>query len=143
MKNINLRAIYGMEVTHEQLTAAGFRKVDERGSSYITVTYYNPETDEGGSIPARDYEYSDRSRNNDSIYDANIDERVRRDWMHKNGAIFVGDTVVVVKGRKIPKGTFHTVIRIKEIHDRFGRWQADYLIFDDGMSTNITNCVLA
>ena len=140
MKEINLVEKFGYHVTNETLNAAGFYKVSETCGSLVIATYYNPETDEEDGIVARDYDY-DRSVDNDSVYNAVINENVKKVWLHSNGAILEGDKVMVIKGRKVPKGTVHTVKAKKDVYDRYGRWQCEYLIFDDGLATNEANCI--
>lgn len=140
MTNIDLTALYGYDVTNETLNANGFYKVSESGGTFVTVVYFNPETNEDDSLVARDYDYADKSRDNDSIYYAPINEELRREWKHRNGAILDGDKVEIVKGRKLPKGTIHTVAGRRPILDRYGRRVCEYLVFTDGLQTNIANC---
>ena len=71
-----------------------------------------------------------------------INREVRSAWLHYNGIIQVNDVVEVVKGRKVPIGTIAKVIDKKPYKDRYGRTQAIYLYFDNGMKTNENNCVL-
>lgn len=141
MKEIRLDERFGYGVTNEVLNAAGFFKVNEGGRTYITATYYNPETNEGDSLVTRDYDYSDGSRGNDSLYNAQINEEARKHWLHSNGMILAGDKVMVINGRKVPKGTMHKVKAKKDVYDRYGRWQCEYLIFEDGLATNEANCI--
>lgn len=119
----------------------GFYKVAQTGGSFVVATLYNPTTDEVKSVVARDYDYGDCSRDNDEVYEAAIDEAVSRLYQHKLGMILVGDTVEVVKGRKVAKGTIATVEAVKPVYDRYNRWVADYLYFTDGQRTNVENCV--
>lgn len=119
----------------------GFYKVDQKGGSLVVATLYNPDTTEVEHVTVRDYDYSDCSRDNDEIYDLPINEDVRREWLHHNGVILPGDTVEVVKGRKVAKGTIATVKAVKPVYDHYNRWVADYLYFTDGPRTNVENCV--
>ena len=128
--------------TYEEMVAEGFYKVSHEGGSFVTGTFYNPTTKESISVVLRDYDYADCSRDNDSLYNAQINEAVRCQWLHDNGVIVKGDTVEVYKGRKVPVGTIGTVVDIKPFYDRYGRWQADYVYFADGVRTNINNCRL-
>ena len=120
----------------------GFYKVAQTGGSYVVATLYNPTTDVVESVTVRDYDYADGSRDNDEVYDEPINDAVRRVYLHKLGQILVGDTVEVVKGRKVKVGTVATVAKVAPVTDRFGRWVADYLYFTDGQRTNVENCVL-
>lgn len=120
----------------------GFYKVAHNGGSYVTATFYNPVTKETKSCCVRDYDYADCSRDNDELYYMEINEDVRRQWMHDRGIILVNDTVKVVKGRKVPVGTIAKVTEKKPYKDRYGRTQAIYLYLDNGMRTNEENCVL-
>lgn len=118
----------------------GFFKVAQSGGSYVTATLYNPTTGEDKIVTVRDYDYADCSRDNDEVYNTPINDEVRRVWLHKGGHILVGDTVEVVKGRKVKVGTIAIVKEIRPYYDRYGRWVADYLYFTDGQRTNINNC---
>lgn len=123
----------------------GFYKVAQSGGTFITATFYNPETDEEITTCVRDYDYMDRSRDNDDLYDMPIlDEEnpVFRKYAHKHGRFLKGDTVFVFKGRKVPIGYSGKVARVKEIRDRYRRWVADYIVFEDGQQTNVNNCIL-
>jgi len=137
---MSIRKIVGETPKHEQLTALGFYKVSQSGGTFVTAHYWNPETFEEASFVARDYDY-DGSRDNDSIYYAPVDEKVLRDFQHYNGMILEGDTVVVIKGRKIPLMTQHVVHHKRDVYDRYGRVMAVYLVFTDGLQTNENNCM--
>lgn len=141
MTYIDLDIIYGANVTNETLNANGFYKVSEKGGSFVVDTYYNPTTDEIGTLVARDYDYNG-DRDNDSIYNAAINEDAKNAYLHACGQFILGDKVMVIKGRKIPHGTVHTVTGMKDIRDKYGRTCAHYLIFEDGTSTNETNCIM-
>lgn len=118
----------------------GFKKVAQSGGTFIVATFYNPETGEIKSQCVRDYDYADGSRDNDELYDMPIDEEARKQWFHSKGIILEGDTVEVVKGRKVKVGTVAVVTGKREIKDRYGRWLADYVILDNGEQTNVDNC---
>lgn len=120
----------------------GFYKVAQEGGCYISATFYNPDTKETISKCVRDYDYADCSRDNDELYNMEIDEKVKCQWLHDRGSILVGDTVEVVKGRKVPIGTIAKVTAKKPYKDKYGRIQAMYLYFDNGMKTNEDNCKL-
>lgn len=130
-----------MSITNEELNEKGFFKVYEGGSSYITVIYYKPTSKCYCSFVARDYDYSGE-RDNDSLYFAPICESVRIEYLHELGIICEGDKIQVVKGRKVPKGTIATVKKIYPYKDKYGRIQAYYAYLDNGMKTNIDNCIL-
>lgn len=120
----------------------GFFKVAESGGTYVTGVFYNPTTGEIKHALLRDYDYSDGSRDNDELYYMPINEEVRVLYLHSMGRILVGDVVEVVKGRKLPIGKIGRVKEIKPYKDRYGRWVADYVYFEDGTKTNIDNCKL-
>lgn len=116
-----------------------FYKVSHHGGTLITGDFFNPITGEEKHEVLRDYEYSDCSRDNDELYYMQINEEVRRIWQHKHGAILQGDIVEVFKGRKIPIGYIGKIKAIKPFYDRYNRWQANYIYFEDGQKTNINN----
>lgn len=120
----------------------GFFKVAESGGTYIVDTFYNPTTGETFTKCVRDYDYADCRRDDDELYYMPIDEEARTAWLHSRGAILVGDTVEVVKGRKVKIGTVATVEQIYDWKDRYGRTQTTYVVFGDGQKTNINNCIL-
>ena len=119
-----------------------FYKVGQDGGTYVVATLYNPITDETKTQRVRDYDYADGSRDDDELYDMPIDEEVRRIWLHRNGLILVGDTIKVVKGRKIPHGTVGKVVDKKPWRDNYGRTRAIYLYLDNGDKVNEDNCIL-
>lgn len=121
---------------------SGMKKVVQNGGTYVTAIFYNPLTMEYCEKCVRDYDYSDGSRDNDELYHMPIDEAAHRDWCHAWGAILVGDTVVVVRGRKVPHGTVGKVVSIKDWKDCYGRVQNTYVYFEDGTRTSIWNCEL-
>ena len=90
----------------------------------------------------RDYDYDDGSRDNDELYYMQINEEVRTIYLHDNGIILAGDTVKVVKGRKVPIGTIAKVVSLTEYKDRYGRFQCIYANLDNGQRTNLYNCEL-
>ena len=120
----------------------GFFKVKQDGSTFIYATFFNPTTGEEFSECVRDYDYSDGSRDNDELYYMPIDEDVRRQWMHHHGVILEGDIIQVVKGRKVPVGTVATVRKKYPFNDKYGRFCTMYLYLDNGMKTNIDNCIM-
>ena len=127
---------------NETLDVTNFYKVNENGGCYITGTFYNPDTDEYFDTCIRDYDYADKSRDKDELYYKPFNEEVAKMFYHKFGKIYVGDTVEVYKGRKVPKGTIGTVNKIYDWKDQYGRTQATYVVFNDGTKTNINNCRL-
>ena len=121
----------------------GFFKVRQEGGSYVVATFFNPETKESFTKCVRDYDYADCSRDDDELYYAEINEEAKKAWLRHNGVIQIGDSVKVVKGRKVPIGTVAVVSGITKWKDQYGRTQAVYAVLDNGMRTNINNCVLA
>ena len=120
----------------------GYYKVAQDGGTYIVATFYNPDTKDSFTKCVRDYDYSDCSRDNDELYYMPINEEVRRMYLNHNGIICIGDTVKVVKGRKVPIGTIATVKELRPWKDSYGRTQTVYAILDNGMKTSVTNCIL-
>ena len=120
----------------------GFFKVKQDGGTFICATFFNPATGEEFSECVRDYDYSDCSRDNDELYYMPINEDVFRQWQHHHGVILEGDVIQVVKGRKVPVGTVATVRKKYPFKDKYGRFCTMYLYLDNGMKTNIDNCIL-
>lgn len=120
----------------------GFYKVAQDGGVYITATFYNPDTKEEKTMCVRDYDYADGSRDNDELYYMPINETAKKAWLHNRGIIQVGDTIEVVKGRKVKVGTIAKVVDLRPYKDAYGRTVADYVYLDTGERTNITNCKL-
>ena len=117
----------------------GFFKVAQNGGTYVVATFYNPDTNEIKTQCVRDYDYSDGSRDNDELYYMEIDEDARRKFLRFKGIIQAGDTVEVVKGRKVPIGTIVQVKDVRPYYDRYHRHVADYAYFMDGQRTNVNN----
>ena len=120
----------------------GFQKVAQSGGSYVVATFFNPETKETDTRCVRDYDYADCSRDNDELYYMPIDEEARRLYLRHMGVISAGDTVKVVKGRKVPVGTVAVVEKLYDWKDQYGRTQTTYAVLDNGMKTSVGNCVL-
>lgn len=121
----------------------GFKKVAESGGTYVVARFFNPETKEEYGQCVRDYDYDDCRNDDDEAYYAPIDEDARREWLHFNGHVVVGDTVKVVRGRKVPIGTVGVIDRIYDWKDCYGRVQTTYVVLEDGQRTSIANVVLA
>lgn len=117
-----------------------FYKVSHNGGTYVTGLFVNPITWETKLECLRDYDYSDCSRDNDELYYMPIDEEVARLWRRHCGIVGVGDTVEVIKGRKMPIGYIGKVADLRDWRDQFGRVQATYAVFEDGKRTNVDNC---
>ena len=120
----------------------GYKKVAENGGTFVTGLFWNPETGKTKLVVERDYDYEDGSRDNDEAYYMPIDKEAQRAYQHSIGELFVGDTVEVYKGRKIPVGTVAKIERIYDWKDCYGRVQATYAVFTDGRKTSIYNCRL-
>lgn len=120
----------------------GFKKIAQSGGSYVVATFYNPLTKEVKTECVRDYDYGDCSRDNDELYFMEIDEAALIAYQHDLGIILVGDFAEVVKGRTIEHGFIGKVIAKKEYKDRYGRFLADYIYFEDGRKINVDNCKL-
>ena len=119
-----------------------FYKVAQEGGSYVIGYFFNPITGEGKTCCVRDYDYDDCSRDNDELYYMPIDQEVRKIWLHNGGNILEGDRARVVKGRTIEHGFIGTVEKIKDYYDKYHRYVATYIYFDDGRKINMANCEL-
>lgn len=117
-----------------------FYKVNQSGATYISALFFNPVTGETYTKCVRDYDYADCSRDNDELYYMPIDEEAQRAWFHKCGDILVGDVVEVVKGRTLAHGFIGTVRKVCDFTDRYGRYVATYLYFEEGGKINANNC---
>ena len=120
----------------------GWRKIGERGGSLVVADLYNIATGETDSVVVRDYEYSDCSRDCDSWYNMPIDQNALTAYKRSHGIIFPGCKIMVIAGRKVPRGTVATVEKLRAVKDRYGRHVADYAILDNGQATNVENCVM-
>ena len=122
----------------------GFYKVNEDNGGVCVGTFWNPETKESFSKITWDIDrpYINDDEEIEILRYLPINKEVRSAWLHYNGIIQINDVVEVVKGRKVPIGTIAKVIDKKPYKDRYGRTQAIYLYFDNGMRTNENNCVL-
>lgn len=122
----------------------GFYKVSVNNGGVCSCTFFNPDTKESFSEIVWDID-DDRLLWDEKIQILRylpLDYEVRKIWLHHNGIIVEGDTVEVIKGRKIPIGYIGIVKEIKPFRDKYGRWQADYIYFTDGKKTNYNNCIL-
>jgi len=117
-----------------------FYKVNQTGGSYVVALFVNPVTWESYTVCVRDYDYSDCSRDNDELYYTPIDNEAANAWRKHIGIVEAGDTVKVVKGRKVPLGTVAKVTRVYDYKDRYGRAVATYAVFEDGRKTSVYNC---
>lgn len=120
----------------------GYYKVLQEGGNYVIATFYNPNTKETITKCVRDYDYSDCSRDDDELYFMEINKDIQRIYYHDKGMILEGDKARVIKGRTLKHGYIGTVQKIKEYKDKYGRWLADYIYFEDGKKINIKNCEL-
>lgn len=117
-------------------------KVNQDGYSYITAMLFNPVTKEHKTVCVRDYDYADGSRDNEEVYNMPIEEEAVKAWNRHLGIISVGDTIKVVKGRKVKIGTIAEVVDMYDWKDRYGRAQTRYAVLDTGEKTSVTNCEL-
>ena len=116
-----------------------FYKIRQDGGSFVTATLFNPVTGETKTVVVRDYDYNDCRNDNDEVYYMPINEEALAVCIHNAGGIVVGDTVEVVKGRKLPIGMTATVKSFRTIYDKYHRFVASYVVLDNGMSTNEAN----
>lgn len=119
-----------------------FYKVKQDGGTFIVATFFNPITREVKTECVRDYDYSDCSRDNDTLYYMPIDEEARHLYLRHIGVVSAGDMVKVVKGRKIPVGTVARVQRLFDYRDQYGRTVTRYAVFEDGQKTSVSNLVI-
>lgn len=118
----------------------GFFKVNQTGGSYVVALFFNPTTKETYTKRVRDYDYDDCRNDDDELYCMPIDEAVAEIYRKHIGIVAVGDTVEVIKGRKIPHGTIGKVVRVYDWKDCYGRVQSTYAVFEDGSKTSVYNC---
>ena len=122
-----------------------FYKVNMTGGSFVVALFYNPVTHETKTKVARDYDYSDCSRDNDEVYYMPINQEALTAYRkylssQDGGYVEAGDIVEVFKGRKIPVGTVAKVVRVYDWRDSYGRVQTTYAVFEDGRKTSVWNC---
>lgn len=68
-------------------------------------------------------------------------EQEKKDFARRLGYVFEGDTLEIVKGRKLPIGE-HKVVKNTyryEVPNTYGRCYTDYFVFTDGTKTNVEN----
>ena len=132
--------------TAEEMLLQGFYKVGENGGTFVTGRFFNPVTLEAGTKRLRDYDYSDGSRDNDSLYYMPINHEVEKIFAHLRGWVFKGDLVEVFKGRKVPTGTTGTITGFRYWKDCYGRIQTTYALIHtstgEDVKTSVTNCRL-
>ena len=127
--------------TSGYLLADGWRKIGQDHGSYEHAHLFNINTGETASVCIYDW---DDPRNEDEFwYNVSIDDDARIAYSKSRGIVDVGLVAKVVKGRKVPIGFTGKVAKIRRVYDRYDRWVANYVVFEDGTSTNVTNCVLA
>lgn len=127
--------------TSGYLVEDGWRKIGESGGGYNIAYLFNVVTHETASVCIYDY---DDPRNEDDFWRyARIDDDARRARCRIAGIVTDGLMAKVVKGRKVPIGYTGRVVKIRKVYDRYDRHVANYVVFEDGTSTNEDNCVLA
>lgn len=122
----------------------GFYKVAENNGGVCVGTFWNPETKECFTKITWDIDrpYINDDEEVEILRYLPINNEMRRLWKHEAGIVQTEDTIKVVKGRKVPIGTIARVVEIRPFYDKYHRWQADYVYLDNGMKTNINNCIL-
>ena len=123
----------------------GYYKVNEYGNSYVTATFFNPITKEHYNVTIYDYD-DDRVRIfAGEHYDVQINQDVRKAWLHFVGVIQIGDLVQINRGRKF-KGEQKRVARTFTYHidGMYSRSysEVEYLVFEDGTKVAEHNCEL-
>lgn len=122
----------------------GFYKVAENNGGVCVGTFWNPETKECFTKITWDIDrpYVNDDEDVEILRYLPINKEMRRLWKHEAGIVQTEDTIKVVKGRKVPIGTIARVVEIRPFYDKYHRWQADYVYLDNGMKTNVNNCIL-
>lgn len=132
--------IHDEENTSGYLMADGWRKIGETGGGYNLARLFNINTHEAASVCVYDY---DDPRNEDDFWrNISSDEDARIAYNKLHGIITVGLRAKVVKGRKVPIGYTGVVAKFRDAYDKYRRWVATYVVFEDGTSTNVDNCEL-
>ena len=131
------------------------------------VTYgifYNPDTKDIGAYCETDWDreglddFYNRTVSSISVCDCPVEvgmdynkqceiaiaeENLRRKAERfKQGIISEGDTIEIIKGRKLPIGAQKVVQEFRPWTDCYGRVQTIYAVFTDGTKTNVNNCKL-
>lgn len=130
------------ELTPEAIHAANYYKVAESCGTLVTNIFYNPITKDVKHISVRDYDYYDKSRDNDDLYYMPIDEAARILYKHNRGEILPGDNIQIIKGRKYKHGTTGKVKQIKPFYDKYNRFICNYLYLESGEKVSADNCIL-
>lgn len=68
-------------------------------------------------------------------------EQEKKDFARRLGYVFEGDTVEIVKGRKLPIGE-HKIVKNTyryDVPNTYGHCYTDYFVFTDGTKTNVEN----
>ena len=122
-----------------------FYKVAENGRTYVSAIFFNPITKEEFSATIYDYDDERVQINAGVMYSMEINEDIRKMWLHKHNIIQVGDLVQINRGRKF-KGEQKRVIKefTYSINGMYGRPYGDiqYLVFDDNTKVAKDNCDL-
>lgn len=127
-------------MTRMEIEQSGYRKIAQDHGSVAVATFYNPDTEDSFTLIVDDVD--DDRKFDPELYHMPVDENARKIWRRKRGIISIGDTVEVYRGRKVPRGTIAVVVREYDYRDCYGRIVAHYLVFDNGMKTNVNNCRL-
>ena len=133
----------GHTFTEEDMV--GWKKIEEKGGSYVTATFWNPTLKETFYNMVQDYDYYGfdiKNQNVEYLYNMPIDYEALRDYKKFKGIIQEGDKVRVVKGRTLPKGFEGIVKTIYPIYDKYHRKMADYIRFESGEKINLNNVEL-
>lgn len=126
----------------------GFFKINSRGGSLVSSTFYNPATKEikriitddleyqyGDGLISRDFSLSDL----EIIHDMDINQEVLKQYNTDNNIPFIGAKIEVIKGRKYAKGSQGIINTLYDYKDKYNRFIAVYCITDNGMKINTGN----
>lgn len=130
-----------MITTKKEMVENGYYKITKNsGFGYITALFYNPMTKELMDVCVKDLD--DPRNDNEELYNMEVNEKVYELYKHHRGIVSIGDTIEVIKGRKVPVGTIGKVVNEFDYKDQYGRVQAHYFVLEDGTKINEMNCKL-
>lgn len=126
----------------------GYKKIHESYGSLRKVTMYNTTTRDKKCIITDDMEYEYQGGHTSTEYtgielkklwDMHIDEDALLQYKKDNGIMHIGAKIEVIKGRKYPRGTTGTVIKLYDYKDKYGRFIAEYCITDNNLKVDTKN----
>lgn len=119
----------------------GFYKVEKGSGGVRSDTFFNPYTGEYFSHIVSDY---DDDRVTDDLFNSelrhmSVNEEASWLWKRSCGVVQEGDTIRVLKGRTLEHGLEAKVKSVRKLHDKYGRYVADYAYLDNGQKINVAN----